>query len=118
MIKDDNSISRPSKTQTAQHSHHGYSAYLIIVDAATRYVFYFPLKSRSPPLALIDKFLSKNGHPSRQVISTSPNGLLHQSKSFSDVCQKYGYSKNAHRIQDNPYEELLSMGLERPQYYI
>jgi hypothetical protein len=80
MIKDDNGISCPSKTQTAQHPHDGYSAYLIIVDAATRYVLWFPLKSRSPPLALIDKFFSKNGHPSRRVISTSPNGLLHQSK--------------------------------------
>jgi hypothetical protein len=116
--KDDMGISRPSKTQTAQQSHDGYSAYLIIVDAATRYVFCFPLKSRSPPLALIDKFLNKNGHPQQQVTSTSPNSLLHKSKSFTEVCEKYGYSKNAHQILDEPYEELLSMGLERPRYYI
>jgi hypothetical protein len=113
MVKDNMGISRPSKTQTAQQSH-GYLAYLIIVDPATCYVFCFPLKSQSPPLALIDKFLYKNGHPQRRVISTSPNGLLHKSKSFAEVCKKYGYSKNAHQILDEPYEELLSLGHERP----
>jgi hypothetical protein len=118
MVKDNIGISRPSKTQTAQQLHDGYLAYLIIVDAATRYVFCFPLKSRSPPLALIDKIINKNGHPQQQVISTSPNGLHHKSKSFAEVCKKYGYSKNAHQILDEPYEELLSMGLKRPQYYI
>jgi hypothetical protein len=88
------------------------------VDTATLCVFCFPLKSRSPPLALINKFLNKNGHPQQQVISTSPNGLLHKSKSFAEVCKKNGYSKNAHQILDEPYDELLSMGLECPRYYI
>jgi hypothetical protein len=49
IIKDENGQSKTTKTTTAQLSHNGYSAYLIIVDAATRYVFCFPLKSRSPP---------------------------------------------------------------------
>jgi hypothetical protein len=52
------------------------------------------------------------------VISTSPNGLLHKSKSFAEVCEKYGFLKNAHQILDEPYEELLSVGLERPRYNI
>jgi hypothetical protein len=39
---------------TSQLSHDGYSAYLSIVDAASR----FPLKSKSPPIDLVDKFLS------------------------------------------------------------
>jgi hypothetical protein len=118
MVKDNMGISQPSKTQTAQQSHDGYLAYLIIVDAATSYVFCFPLKSQSPQLALINKFLNKNGQPQRRLISTSPNGLLHKSKSFAEVCKKYGYSKNAHQILDEPYEDVLSMGLERPRYYI
>jgi hypothetical protein len=62
MIKDNTGIPRPSKTQTAQQSHDGYPAYFLIVYAATPYVFCFPLKLRSPPAALIDKFLNKNGH--------------------------------------------------------
>jgi hypothetical protein len=32
--------------------------------------------------------------------------------------QKYGYAKNAHQLLDNPYEDLLIMGLKRPRYYI
>jgi hypothetical protein len=34
-VKDETGIFQPSKTQTAQHSHDGYLAYLIIVDTAT-----------------------------------------------------------------------------------
>jgi hypothetical protein len=106
-------------TKTAQLSHDGYSAYLIIVDAATRYVFCFPLKTRSPPIALIDRFLSKNGCTKRNpIITTMPNGLLHKSSSFAEVCTKYGYANNAHKINNGSYDELLSMGLERPRYYI
>jgi hypothetical protein len=113
MIKDNIVIPRPSKTQTTQQLHDGYLAYCV-----TRYLFCFPLKSRSPPLALINKFLNKNRHPQQQVIRTSPNSLLHKSKSFAEVCKKYGYSKNAHQILDELYEELLGMGPERPLYYI
>lgn len=118
LIKDSNGNRKTTKTQTAQLSHDGYSAYLLIVDAATRYIFCFPLKSKSPPLALIDRFLSKNGRAKRSVISTNPDGLLNKSTSFAELCQKYGYSKNAHKIIDGPYEDLVSMGLERPRYYI
>jgi hypothetical protein len=117
-ITDSKGTTKTTKTTTAQLSHDGYSAYLIIIDAATRYVFCFPLKTRSPPIALIDRFLSQNGRAHTSRITTMPNGLLHKSNSFSAVCTKYGYSKNAHKIIDGPYEELLSMGLERPRYYI
>jgi hypothetical protein len=47
-----------------------------------------------------------------------PNGLLHKSNSFSDVCNKYRYAKNVYKIIDRPYKDLLNMGLERPRYYI
>jgi hypothetical protein len=117
-VKDDNGNTRTTQEQMAQHSHDGYSAYLIIVDTATRYVFCFPLQLCSPPLALPDKFLNKNAHPNRRLISTTPGGLLHKSKSFAELCKKYGYSKNAHKILDDPYEDLLSMGIEQPRYFI
>jgi hypothetical protein len=35
---------------TSQLSHGGYSSYLTIVDAASQFIFCFPLKSKSPPL--------------------------------------------------------------------
>jgi hypothetical protein len=119
IIKDENGQSKTTKTTTAQLSHGGYSAYLIIFDAATRYVFCFPLESRSPPMITqIDRFISKNGQVHGNFIRTSPNSLLHKSTSFKDTCKKYGYAKTAHQLLDGPYEDLLNMGLERLRYYI
>lgn len=104
--------------KTAQLSHDGYSAYLSIVDAASRYIFCFPLKSKSPPIDLIDKFLAKYGRAKSSTISTDPNGMLHKSNSFTQVCKKYGYTKTAHEYLDSPLDDLLTMGLEQPRYYV
>jgi hypothetical protein len=68
---------------TLQQSHDGYMAYLLIIDAATRYVFCFPLKTRHPPIQIIDQFLSKFGRAKpTPLITTNPNGLLTKSTSF------------------------------------
>jgi hypothetical protein len=118
-IVDNKGTTKTAKVQTAQLSHDGYSAYLIIIDAApTRYIFCFPLKTHSPQIALIDYFLSQHGRANKACITTMPNGLLHKSNSFSDVCNKHGYAKKAHKIIDGPYKDLLNMGLECPRYYI
>jgi hypothetical protein len=111
---------------TSQLSHDGYSAYLLIVDAASRFIFCFPLKSKSPPIDLIDKFLSRHGRAkaklnestSTGLISTDPNGLLHRSSSFKEVCKKYGYHQASHELLDSPLHELQTMGLEQPRFYV
>jgi hypothetical protein len=42
-----------------------HSSYLSFIDTITRYIWVFPLKSKHPPIELIDKFLSRYGnkHP-------------------------------------------------------
>ena len=60
-------------------SYEGFVTYLLIIDAASRYTFVFPLKSKHPPIKLIDEFLTKHGH-SNKNISTSQHGTLAKSK--------------------------------------
>jgi hypothetical protein len=103
---------------TTQLSHDGYSSYLTIIDAASRFIFCFPLKSKSPPIGLIDKFLAKHGRPNANRISTNPNGMLSKSRSFAEVCKKYGYHHETHALLDSPLHELQTMGLEQPRHYI
>ena len=59
----------PSST-TIIKSIEGNTSYLSIVDAATRYLWVFPLKSKQPPIELVDKFLSRYGskHHSQRTI--------------------------------------------------
>ena len=113
-------ISREATTpgNTTIFSHDGYSAYLLIIDAATRYIFCFPLKSKSPPIDIIDKFLAKHGPAKRKLITTTTNGLLHKSTSFTDVCTKYGYDKSHHQLADNPTQDIQMLGIEQPRYYV
>ena len=40
---------------------HGNTAFLLIICAATRYIWVFPVKSKHPPIAIIDQFLKKHG---------------------------------------------------------
>jgi hypothetical protein len=46
---------------TVLKNHDGFSSYLLIIDAATRYIWVFLLKSEDPPIAIIDQFLTKHG---------------------------------------------------------
>ena len=73
-------------------------AYLLIIDAASRYVFAFPLKSKHPPINIIDKFLDKYGTAKQKIITTSPNGTLKQSHTFAETCRNKGYT-----IADNTH---------------
>ena len=45
-------------------SHDGFSSYVIIVDAATQYIWVFPTKSKEPPLTTLWTFLAKHGSKS------------------------------------------------------
>ena len=64
---------------------HGNTAFLLIICAATRYIWVFPVKSKHQPLTIIDKFLKKHGKAHGRTvnkITTTPGGILSKSKSF------------------------------------
>jgi hypothetical protein len=46
----------------------GFSAYLLIVDEASRYMWVFLTHSKSSPIDIIDTFLSRFGHERGGVI--------------------------------------------------
>jgi histone deacetylase 1/2 len=78
-------------TKTIIKSRDGYEAYLLIVDAATRYIWVFLLKGKHPPIATIAQFLQKHGTATKGKITTTPGGLLDKSKSFATACTERGY---------------------------
>ncbi len=70
----------------------GEECYLLIIDAASRHLWTFPLKNKNPPTVLIDSFLQKNGIAGKQnKITTSPDGLLARSNRFQQTCESNGY---------------------------
>ena len=96
---------------TAQQSHDGYTAYLLIIDAATRYIFCFLLKTRHPPIQIIDQFLTKHRRAKQSLITTNPDGLLNKSK-------RYGYTQMVNDVIDiNPFD-MIELRLEQPCYTI
>jgi hypothetical protein len=50
--------------------------YLLIIDAATRYIWNFLLKGKDPPIAITDQFLNKHGTGIKGMITTTNGGLL------------------------------------------
>jgi hypothetical protein len=60
----------------------GYSAYLIIVDEASRYVWVFLWKLKEPPIDLALAFLAIHGSPDGGVIRTDQGGELTFSANF------------------------------------
>jgi hypothetical protein len=70
----------------------GHTSYLSIVDAAMRYLWVFPLRSKHPPIELLDKFLSRYGNNgSQRSISTDPQGQLAKSQMFKHMCDRNGF---------------------------
>ncbi len=60
----------------------GYSAHLIIVDEASRYVWVFLRKSKEPPINLVLAFFAIHGSPDGGVIRTDQGGELARSAKF------------------------------------
>jgi hypothetical protein len=60
----------------------GYSAYLIIVDEFSRYVWVFLRKSKQPPVDLVKTFLTIHGSPTGGAIRTDQGGELARSSAF------------------------------------
>lgn len=63
----------------------GYSSYLLIVDDASRYIWVFLTKSKTPPIDIIDKFLQKFDHANGGSIRTDQGSELAGSSVLSDM---------------------------------
>ena len=80
----------------------GETCYLLIIDAATRQLWTFPLKNKNPPTSLIDSFLKKNGiGHKRAKITTSPDGMLARSNRFQQTCETNGFEVDTHNTEIN-----------------
>jgi hypothetical protein len=78
----------------------GEECYLLIIDAASREIWTFPLKSKSPPTSLIDSFLKKNGIAgSKNKITTHPDGMLARSNRFQQTCESNGFAIDTHNTE-------------------
>jgi hypothetical protein len=78
----------------------GETCYLLIIDAASRQLWSFPLKNKNPPTTLIDSFLKKNGiGRKRAMITTSPDGMLARSNRFQQTCESNGYTTDTHATE-------------------
>ena len=93
-----------SLSTTIIKSIEGNTSYLSIVDAATRYLWVFPLKSKQPPIELVDKFLSH----SQQTISTDPSGQPARSQMFKHMCDRNGFEFKTSVETAPTMEELLA----------
>jgi len=78
--------SQPNKkSDRVVMSYDGYSAYLLVVDEASRYAWVFLTHSKTPPLDIIDTFLARFGHTRGGSIRTDQGGELARSFALSDM---------------------------------
>lgn len=101
--------------QTIKTDRTGHVAYLLIIDAATKYIWAFLLKEKAPPLNLIDQFLSRHGQAmTHRLITTNPSGLLHCSNTFQSLVKARGYNTATRNI----IPDMDPTGLEQPRYTV
>ena len=74
-------------------SRQGYVCYLLIVDRATRYIWVFPLRSKSINPDLIDLFLRTHGlhRCVQKTLRTDGEGSLAESVVFRNILLSHGY---------------------------
>ena len=75
-------------------SRQGYVCYLLIIDAATRYAWVFPSKSKAAPTQLLDAFLRAFGRHDSTVrtIRSDQDGALYRNDALrAMVLDKHGY---------------------------
>jgi hypothetical protein len=78
----------------------GEECYLLIIDAASREMWTFPFKNKNLPIALIDSFLQKNGTGGKKnLITTSPDGMLARSNRFQQTCESNGPEIDSHEME-------------------
>jgi hypothetical protein len=79
-------FSRPNKkTDRVVSSYDGFSSYLLIVDEATRFIWVFLTKSKTPPLDILDSFFTRFGHEHGGSVRTDQGGELARSFALSDL---------------------------------
>ena len=70
-------FSRPNKkSDRVVTSYDGFSSYLLIVDEATRFIWVFLMKSKAPPLDILDAFFACFGHEHGGSVRTDQGGAL------------------------------------------
>ena len=100
-------------------SRQGYVCYLLIVDRKTRYMWPFPLKSKSVPPDLIKTFLTTHGHPTspNRRIRTDGEGSLAESQVCRNIISQIGYtmektatdSSSQNGLAERPHQTLATM---------
>ena len=102
-------------------SQQGFTCYLLIIDAKTRYIWAFLLKSKhSPSIALVDTFLANHGRHDNVIrtIWTDSDGALAQSPKFRVMTlHKHGYivestgpdGSSANGMAERPHKTLTIM---------
>ena len=109
---------QPSDTTIVENIE-GHVACLSTVDAATRVLWTFPLKSKHPPTAIIEKFLNRRGTKGpKRSIKTSPNGFLAQSQMFKHcLCQLNGFDHETSNDKDKAInlESIMTINLHPQQ---
>jgi hypothetical protein len=84
------------------HSWDGYLSYLLIVDKATRYIWVILTKSKTPPLDILNKFVTCFGHAHGRSVRTNQGGKLACSFALSDLLlRNYHYILKPTRV-DSP----------------
>jgi hypothetical protein len=71
----------------------GYNSYLLIIDRATRYLWVFLSKFKTPKIDIVKDFLKKHGakESHHKVIRTDEGGELRGSHSFQQAVREEGY---------------------------
>ena len=79
--------------QRVVFSRQGYSASLLIANAAIRRIFSFPTAGKKPSCEIIDSFLSRYGNETSSIraIHVDQEGELTRSYAFQETIAKYGY---------------------------
>ena len=82
--------------KTLQTSRDGYIGFLTIIDVASRLLWTHPVKGKDPPLAFIDRFLTRfgiqNTDPSKAFVTTTKDGYLARSRAFDETIQEQSYT--------------------------
>jgi hypothetical protein len=88
-----NDYTQPSKaTDRVVLSYDGYSSYLIIVDAATRFIWVFITISKELPLDIVEAFMCCFALSDGGFICTDQGGKLAQSSTLRDMLlHEFGY---------------------------
>jgi hypothetical protein len=70
-----------------------YSAYLLVIDEASRYAWVFLTDGKSPPVAIVESFLTRFGHADGGSIRTDQGGELARSSSFTAmITDRFNYT--------------------------